>query len=328
MPRPRKHNRHLPPCVYESHGAFYLAKHGRWEPLGRSLPAALAEYARRFDAGKAGGLGPFIDDAFARMRSRAARPLARSTIEQYTVAAGKLKHLLRDFAHPEQVKQRDAAMVKKLLAPTPSMANRVLSFARSAFAMFVEDQLIESNPFLGVRRHAEARRERLLTVEEFERIHAAAGPRLRVVMELAYLTGQRIGDVLAIRRADLLGEGIAFDQQKTGARLVVRWSPALRQTVERANALGGNVRALTLLYNRRGKAPDYKTVRAQWDAACRAAGVEDAHLHDLRAMAATAVGKDRAGALLGHRDARTTRIYLRGREVPVVEGPGELQKRA
>jgi integrase len=61
----------------------------------------------------------------------------------------------------------------------------------------------------------------------------------------------------------------------------------------------------------------------RWKAACAAARIEDANIHDLRAMAATdarAQGID-AQAMLGHTDAATTRIYLRDKVVPVVPGP-------
>src|SRR5690606_38606447 len=94
---------------------------------------------------------------------------------------------------------------------------------------------------LGVMRHVEAKRQRYLTDDEFHAIRAHAHPRLQVVMDLLYLTGQRVGDVLKIKRADLTEEGISFKQEKTGARLLVRWTPELRATVEAAKALSGNV---------------------------------------------------------------------------------------
>jgi len=85
-------------------------------------------------------------------------------------------------------------------------------------------------------------------------------------MDLLFYSGQRVVDALSIRYADLRAEGIYFEQDKTDARLTVRWTPELGAVVDRAKALqGDNVRALTLLHNRRGKAPDYRTVRDQWD---------------------------------------------------------------
>jgi integrase len=64
--------------------------------------------------------------------------------------------------------------------------------------------------------------------------------------------------------------------------------------------------------------------------ACERAGVEDCNLHDNRAFSATEMKRQAGGGeageaaaqrLLGHDQRRTTKIYLRGREVEVVEGP-------
>jgi integrase len=129
--------------------------------------------------------------------------------------------------------------------------------------------------------------------------------------------------VLKIRRADLLDDGIRFEQQKTGAKLIVPWNPELREVVKRAKAMHSNIRALTLLHNRRGKTPDYRTVREQWDKACLAAKVTDAHLHDLRAMSATWAKRQGLNAtmLLGHTSPMQTVRYLRDRDAAVAEGP-------
>jgi integrase len=152
-------------------------------------------------------------------------------------------------------------------------------------------------------------------------------------MDLLYLTDQRIGDVLKIDTKHVLddGPGIYFRQQKTGKELIVRWNEQLREAVARARALHGSVEpvnfankaARPLLRNRRGKAPDYSTVALQWRTACRLVEVEDSHIHDIRAMATTDAkrqGKD-PQKIAGHEDARTTKIYLRGLEVEIVDGP-------
>lgn len=315
MPRPRKHDRHLPPSVYLRRGAFYHVVRGVWHPLGRVLEAALAEYARRISGAK----GSMPAEMQAWLDS--ARPrLAASTYSKYRRHVARLAKVFAAFT-PEQVRPVHIAQVKKAFASTPNMANQMVSILREFFNDQLEQQLVESNPAVGIRRFKEAKRERLLTDEEIRRIVEAGGPRLRCVVEVCYLTGQRIGDVLGIRLDQFGADGIEFRQQKTGARLVVRWTPALREVVARARALHGPVPALTLFKNRRGKAPDYTTIEREWLAACRAAGVEDARLHDLRAAAATAVGKAGAGALLGHASEGNTARYLRAKIVPVVDGP-------
>lgn len=304
--------------MHFKHGAYYLIKGGKWIRLGTDLSASLAEYGRKIDASK-GGMSKLIDTALEHIKSRG---LAAATIEQYTVAAEKLKRIMVEFS-PAQVKGKHVAQIKVAMAGTPNMANRVLSFLRQVFDYAVEQQIVESNPALGIKRHKEKKRGRLISREEFDAIYAKAGPRLQVIMDLLYLSAQRITDVLGIPVRNLLDQGIAFAQQKTGARLIVRWTPELRAVVARAKTLHGNVRALTLLHNRRGRAPDYRTIKDQWDAACAAAGVLDAHLHDVRAMSLTAAknqGKNPT-ALAGHTNQAQTDRYLRDREIPVVDGP-------
>ena len=203
------------------------------------------------------------------------------------------------------------------------MANRCLSVLRQVFDYALEEQLIASNPAVGIKRHREHKRNRLLALTEYQAIHAAADPRLQVIMDLCIRTGQRITAVLRISRADLLEEGIRFPSHKTDAKCVVRWTPELRSVVERAKALHQNLRALTLLHNRRGKAPVYSTVKIQWNKACERAGVNDARLHDLRALAATWAKRQGKNPteLLTHTSPSQTQRYLRGREEPLVDGP-------
>lgn len=334
MGRPRKKDKHLPPCVFKQHGAYYYVKGGVWERIGTSLSEVHRFYADKL-AESTGGLNALIDDVFDRMKKRVVDPLSPNTIAQYKLAANKLKHLLRNFSSPAQVKQKDAAQVKVLLAPTPNMANRVLSFARQVFADFVEQQIIDNNPFLGIKRHKEAKRTRLISWTEWRKVYAKAGPRLKVIMDLLFLTGQRIENVLKIRLKHLTDDGILFADKKNGRPIIVRWTPELHDVVARAKALHGPVRTVIfdrdekksppLLPARAGKAPEYRTVLLQWHEACEAAGVEDANPHDVRAMALTAVknqrGKAAAKALGDHATEANTERYLRDREIPVVDGP-------
>lgn len=322
MNRPRKKDRHLPRSVYHRHGAFYYVKAGKWHPLGKSLAVALAEYARRFE-NPGSGLDALIDRALDAMEARTAQPLAKATLAQYAIAAEKLKRMLRDFADPREVTARDFVDIRKGMAATPNMANRVLSFGRMVFEHALEEGAVDANPALGVKRLPEKKRDRLIGFDELQAIYVNAGPRLRVIIDLLIRTGQRINDVLAIRRADISADGIYFRQQKTGAKVLVPMTPELDEVIARAKHLNGNIVALTLLHNRRGKRPDYRSVLLQWHQACEAAGVDDATPHDLRAMAATwgkRQGKD-ATALLGHSSSQQTTRYLRDRETKVAEGP-------
>lgn len=314
--RPRKSNQHLPKYVQHRHGAYYLVRAGKWELLGRELEPALEEYRRRIAVPSA-GIPALVDAAIA------ARKLSPNTILQYRIAGEKIKTMLAEF-QPEQVQPKHIAQIKRQLAQTPNMANRVLSLLRVVFDYAVDEQMIDANPArAGIKRYAEAPRRRLISSDEFSAIYAVAPPRLQCAMDLMYLTGQRVEDVLQIRLANLREDGIYFEQDKTETRLVVAWTPELESAVARARTLHRGVSGMTLLQGRKGKPVDYRSVRDQWETACKRAGVEDAQMRDLRAMAATAVRAQggNATALLGHKRSATTERYLRDKTVPVVAGP-------
>jgi integrase len=316
--RPRKLNRHLPPCVYHRHGAYYLVKAGKWTRLAAELPAALTEYARLHQQ-PSGGMAQLIEEAMPHIL----KGKADNTIKQYKVAARRLQEILAEFA-PTQVTPRHIAQIRRSMSSTYSVANRTITVLRLVFDYALEEQLVESNPCVGIKRIAQNIRTRRILPGEYQAIRAKATPLLQVVMDLCYLTGQRIGDVLTIKRADLHDDGIYIEQQKTGARLMVAWTPELRAATDQAKALHGGVAGMTyLLKGVRKQAPTYHMIWKQWTMACTAAGVEDANIHDLRAMSGTeaeAQGHD-PQALLGHTDRKMTERYLRDRTVPVVDGP-------
>ena len=318
--RPRKLQRHLPACVYLKHGAYWYVKKGKWLRLGTDLDQSLAEYAR-LQQQKLGGMPALIQEAMPTIL----RGKAKETIKQYTFCAVKLQDIFADFA-PHQVTPRDVAGMRRAFVATPAVANRLITVLKLIFNYGLEEQLVESNPCIAIKRIKQEARTRRITQAEFDAIRGQARPLLRVVMDLCYATGQRIGDVLKIGRDDISEDGIFVQQQKTKSRLLLSWTPELRAAVADARALHRNVVHLYLLG---AKPPAYHMIHKQWTVACEKAGVLDANLHDLRAMSGTdadAQGID-AQKLLGHADAKVTRRYLRDKVVPVVIGPSKTAKR-
>jgi integrase len=298
--RPRKTNKHLPPCVYIKHGAYYYVKAGRWHPLGRDLREALLTYARLASA-QSSGMAKLIEDAYPVI----CEGLADSTKRQYRIAADKLKPVLIEFA-PEQVTPRDVAAIRQHFSDHPAMANRILSFLRSVFNFALDRGMVESNPCIGVKRNKEKARDRYLTDAEYLAIRNASPADLQPIIDMAYLTGQRIGDVLAIRLSDITPEGIEFRTQKTHTRLLVQMTPACRRadrcgppgSPTRSRAItdckrqGHDAQALGGHTTRRVAVPVQDETRRpalrlhddpkdMWNAATIRAGIADANLHDL-----------------------------------------------
>jgi integrase len=309
--RPRKHDRHLPSCVFYRHGAYFLVKAGKWTRLGADLRTALIEYARR-QAQTPGGMVQLIEQALPEIVADK-RP---ATVKLYTLAARRLQEILAEFS-PAEVTPQTVAQLRRGLKDTPVMANKCVMVLKMVYQWALENGEATTNPCIGIAKFKETKRTRRITREEFAAIRQHASERLQVVMDLCYLTGQRIGDVLKIQRRDLTDAGVYIRQQKTDAELTVAWSPELRAAVERAKAQHGSVARMRLV-------PwAYRTIHEDWTGAVLAAGVEHATLHDLRAMSATELDQQggSAQALLGHTNPRMTERYLRDADVPVVSGP-------
>jgi integrase len=310
--------------MHFKHGAYYYVKRNQWERLSSDYAEALELYANKVDP-RGGGMAELIDEVLAYIKPR----LKPSTIAQYEYSARVLKPIFVEFA-PEQVRPKHISAIKVSFAKTPNMANRYISFLRVVFAQAVEWQRVDSNPCVGIKRHVEQQRTRLMTEKEFQAIRDAAQHRaVPVVMDLCLLTGQRISDVLKLRNEDISPDGIFFEQKKTDAKLKVRMTPDLEATIALArvthppkqDAPKGTYE--TLLYTRGGRPYSYKTIYEAFVRARKAAGVEDVVIHDMRAKAGTDAEEQGVDPqkLLGHTDSRQTKRYLRGKKVPVVDGP-------
>lgn len=317
MSRPRKKDLHLPANVHFKHGRHWYVKGGTWTPLARDLPTALAEYAALV-AAPIGGMPDLIRRALAQILPG----LAASTVSQYKTAARDLAAVFAEFS-PQQVKPKHIAALKVHGADHPNMTNRKISLLRQVFQYAVEWQEVESNPCIGVRRHVEKRRDRYLTDAEWSAIRTHAHPRLAAIMQLQYLTGQRIMDVARLHRSAISEDGILFRQQKTKAQVLVRMSPELRAALDVAQRVDGeHVRGLSL-FHIRGRAPSYGGIRDLWRAAAARAGVLDARPNDTRAKSLTdadAQGHN-AQRLGGHTTPAMTARYIRHRQAPVASGP-------
>lgn len=311
-----KRDRHLPAGVYFKHGAYFLVRRNKWHRLGTELSESLQAYAKLIQRPRS-GMAAAVDRAVEDIRTRG----AANTVRQYEIAARKLRAIFEEFA-PSEVKPVHVRQMLTHMNSTPNMANRCRSVLLLAMRLAVEAGEANANPVLEVNPLPERKRERYVTDSEFAAIHDAATPIVRSVMALCYATGQRIGDVLGIKYADLLDEGIAFRQQKTGNRLIVAWTDDLRAVVVRAKELR-TVRGFWLICQRNGKPYSYKGMRDAFNRARIASGIADVTLHDLRAKSATDADSEGLNAtlLLGHTTRSRTDRYIRQRRVTVAHGP-------
>lgn len=303
----------LPKKMHFKHGRYYYVHQNKWHSLSTDYAESLVKYAAliRPDSGNmATLLEKFLLDIEP--------TVAKNTFRTYRSATEKLKKVFTEF-QPAQVKPLHIHRVLDKYRATPAMANVMRNVLKQAFTKWIMWGECENNPVLVVPPFKAHKRDRFITDSEYALLREKASPTMRAIMAICYLTGQRIGDVLKIKLSDISETGIFFKQQKTGNRLVVGMSVDLMNAIEEAKRLHTSVKGLTLFHTRQGNPLAYWTVRTLWNRAVKAAGLEDVHLHDIRAKAATDAkmqGLD-SKKLLGHTTESSHQRYLRSKEIPV-----------
>lgn len=309
--------RALPRWLHFKHGAYYLVRKNKWHRLSDNLHDALVEYARLTARKDTRGE---LAELIRRVLDDMAHDVAASTLKNYRSCAGRVLEAFAEFS-PAQIRPVHIAQFLDDAKDTPSMANLLRTFLKGVFTRAVRWGVVEANPVRDIKPFKTDARTRYITDEEFTRIKARASPTLACMMDIAYITGQRIGDVMGIRYADISEAGVYIEQEKTKARVLIAMTPDLSAVIERARKLHQSVKGLTLFHRRDGSPLSYFTIYGHWRRACEAAKVEDAHFHDIRAAAATDAkqqGLD-SKTLLGHKTETSHNRYLRSKTVPVAQ---------
>jgi len=343
MARPRTDGNILPRYMHEKHGAFYLVRDGKWTRLGDTYPDAMAEYgvwmggkSTTAPAGAPAVAGRLMmPDFLDRALPVICDGVKPKTVNAYKVAAKKLR-VAYAAVTLQEFRPKHIYDIRRKLKNHPSTFNTMRTVLRLSITWAVEQELVEFNTIADVDQLNYNERDRYITDKEYADIYAKATDRMQVIMELCYRTGQRINDVLHIEHDHVVAGEITFRQTKTDKQLIVGGAAELADAVARAKAFdtGAVVRLDKPRYLFKGKrgwnALPYMTMHDEWIAACEAAGVKDAHVHDIRAKAATDiylahgggnVGLLAAQSLMGHATAKMTWRYIRNRIPSKAQGP-------
>ena len=324
MIRPRTKDRSLPPCLYLKSGRYWYVKRNKWHDFGTDHYEALKRYAEAHRPKAADGMAKLLDDWL----EHASDTVKASTLTHYRSAVeSKIKPAFIEFS-PAQVEAPDVAAFLYHHRAHPNMANRMRTILKMAFDLAIRQGIARTNPVIATQRNKEAKRTRYLTDAEWSAIRDAADDTLKSIMDMSFLTAQRIGDVLKLRLADIqAGDRLYVKQEKTGKELLIEISTELRECIDNAKAKG-SVRSLYLFSQANGKPWAYWTIRDKWRAATEAAGVKDARLHDNRSKSITEANRQGLDAkmLAGHASQRQTDSYIRDRELDVAKPPSFRKK--
>jgi integrase len=292
-------------------GAYYYVYSGEWMPLGRDYGEALRLWAEM--EGRSIAKGQTVADALAYYIIAKTPELSPRTMEAYRVSQTKLGAKFGTM-RLEALRPEDVTRYLRTASAKVS-ANRDKALLSAAYNYVNAEGWLSTvgyNP-ARVPRNKERARRRYVSDGELLALIKAATPKLALMIELAYITGVRRGDLLRIRLADLRDDGLHVEQGKTGRRQVFGWTDGLRRLTDAAKGLRRTVGSLWLFPADRspGKAMSALALRTAWERARKAAGLPDVRWHDLRRKAGSDAAQGDAQALMGHADGRVTERHYR-----------------
>ena len=297
--------------MYLKHSRYYHVRKNVWEPLSKDYTEALKQYSL-IESSQGSGMVALLDRFTVEVSSQK----TPKTFREYRRMAEILKPVFQEFS-PQQVKPHHIAkVIDNEAIKAPTQANRIRQFLSAVFSYAVRSGVVDTNPCRDVKGISVKRRDRYVTDQEFNKVKEASTEAVQNIMEFCYYTGQRISDVLKVKREDITRDGVFFEQGKTGKKLKVNLNPEIKRIIKSSGEI-------YLFESRLGNPYSYFGISAMFRRACKSAGVEDFHIHDIRAKALTDAHKQGQDAqkLAGHKSRAMTDQYIKDRLVESVKPP-------
>lgn len=282
--------------------------------------------------------------------------LAKSTrtIEQYNIKALEAEFGVMTLKAIEERGARTMFLEwhDELAEEQPRGADAKLARLARIFAFGVDREHLNVNPIASFKRAYKGDRSEIIWLPEHVRqFTATAKGSLCDALALAFHTGQRRGDLLAVRWSAFDGKALSLTQSKTGARVYIPCTRALLQTlarlkddyearIEAAEMRGeGETVADTILTNNASSwTPD--AFKQAWRYAYLSAwpapaAPPDLHFHDLRGTAVTMLAEagctvPEIASITGHSMESAARIlerYLGATKVMAENAIAKLEAR-
>jgi integrase len=260
-----------------------------------------------------------VADVLDQYQANCFHKLAPRTARDYVRHIG---HLKTRFGHLDAttLKPRDfGPFIQERIGKKGEVQRvRQLAVLSSAFTYAVSyAYTLDRNVLKDVPRPKRPPRDRLIAPEEFEAVRSGAPLRVQLMMDLAVRLGQRQGDLLNLKWADIKAGEIHINQGKTGKRLAIEITPELKRIFGKCWLLPN--RGEYVITRKCGGRYTSEGFRALWqrtiNAYCKRGGTRFT-FHDIRALCATkCASPEIAMKLLGHTNiSMTLRVYRRGIE--------------
>lgn len=208
------------------------------------------------------------------------------------------------------LQRKDVIRARDVNAKTQRFANYIVQVLRILMEHAIDLGWTASNPVKGVELLKSTNDGRKPWPDGMVQAYRAnATGRALLIFEMLRGTGQRIGDVLKMRWDDLSDGGVNIRQGKTGARLWVPLTPALRAVLASTPRAG-----LTICAQPNGKPTSYRGAADLVMAVRRKIGAEAFDIHSLRhtvasELLAAGCSDEQIAAVTGHTSLRSVQTY-------------------
>lgn len=321
MPRKRTNDKHLPERVYRKHNAFYYVdKDNKWHRLGKTLPDAMAAWALIVDIPSE---CHSMEALFNRYMTEVA-PLKSKASYNHNIY--QVKTLRQVFGHlrPNQITPVHVYRFLDLRGKhSAASANKEKELLSHVFTMAIRWGITATNPCKEVKKLPVKKHDRYINDAEFMAVRKIAHKFMKAMMDFAYLTGLRRGDIISVKISDLTEEGIQVTTNKTSTKLLITWTEDLIKTVDEIRHLQGYKPGETLFRTRQGSPCTARGISSIWQRLINKAlnlnVINDKFtFHDIRRKSASDaekhLGREYARQLLGHTDQKMTARYISGEQ--------------
>lgn len=255
-----------------------------------------------------------------------ARSLKKKSLDEYINRISAIRTGISDAEIDTLTTKHIAEFLNDYVSQGKNMRAKLLrSTLNDIFKEAVADGHIQFNPVDATRNpKATVQRERL-SIEDYFKIRAAADSMpawLGLGMELALVSGQRLGDISRLKWEDVREGRLWIVQEKTGARVSISTDIELIQARLRLSDILQRcelhyAHCVNIIANQAGGALAASTISMAFTNARRASGIEwktsPPSFHELRSLSARLHKKERSEEfsqhLLGHKSAEMTARY-------------------
>lgn len=203
-------------------------------------------------------------------------------------------------------------------------ANKDRSFLLQCYKLAIKKGLTKYNPCRDVATISIKPRNRLISPSEFNAVKSVASALIQNMMDFAYSTKLRRGEILTIKISDITENGVLAHDHKNDKDYIIEWTDTLRDIVSRIQLHNAAKRIASMyLFSTKAGQPysgsGFSSIwRRAMDKAMESGKIKERFtFHDIRAMSITYTankhGIQAASESAGHADAKITkRVYIRG----------------